>query len=261
MAKLSDLIKSTSDITSAAAPSQFAMHALSRNTTGELVYTKALWANTSESISMTSGPGLAYNGIEEFISGIAATGTIYNETRIIHNENVNKNFLDYTYTVRISNPNYSNASLIIHGLDTSTTKLNLEKGVTYTFNTDDFSTQNHPIYISTIPNDINYANEYKKGVTYSRSGNTDVSSSLLTSNNTLTSHPLVFNVSFDSPSKLYLSSGTNANCYIQINIIEAKINMANRKYEQVRFDNLQVTYYLNSQGYLVARYGADYSYS
>ena len=71
MIKLTDLIKTTNDITEAAQPSQFAMHAFTRDQEGLLTYTKALWANTSESIELTDGSGLAFNSLEDFERAIS----------------------------------------------------------------------------------------------------------------------------------------------------------------------------------------------
>jgi len=257
-AKVTDLIKTTTDITSAAAPSQFAMHALSRDANGLLTYTKILWANTSESVSLTDGSRLAYNDIEDLISGVTPSGTYYNNTRIIDNENANKLTLANTFLIRVVNGNTATPSFTVNGL--SNTTLTLEKGVVYTFQTDDFSTQNFPLYISAVAGDSNYTNEFTNGVSYSRSANDSTSSSLLTTNNSITPHSLIFTVPFDAPSTLYYCSGTNANCYAKMNITEARVDISRRTYEQVRFDTQQLTYYINSNGYFVARYGADYSY-
>ena len=38
-------------------------------------------------------------------------------------------------------------------------------------------------------------------------------------------------------------------------------NLKHRKYEQVRFDNQKLTYYMTEDGFLVARYGQDYTYT
>lgn len=257
--KLSDLIKTEADITSAAAPSQFAMHALSRDSEGLLTYTKALWANTSESIELTDGSGLAYNNMEEFISGVTPSGTIVNNTRIIDNENANRTLFSKEYYVRVTDRNTSDPKYVFD--DLTQPILILEKGVTYTFKTDDFSTQGFPLYISTVAGDSNYTNEYTNGVSYAHSSNDAVSSSLLTQNNTVTPASLIFTVPFDAPAVLYYSCGENANCYGEIQVSEAQVDISRRKYEQVRFDNQQLTYYISNNGFLVARYGAEYSYT
>lgn len=257
--KLSDLIKTEADIASAAAPSQFAMHALSRDSEGLLTYTKSLWANTSESVELTDGSGLAYNNIEEFISGVTPSGTLINDTRIIDNENANKTVNAKTFYVRVKDRTTADPKYVLN--DLTEPILTLEKGVTYTFNTDDFSTQGFPLYISTTAGDSNYTNEFTNGVSYAHSSNDAVSSSLLTQNNTITPASLIFTVPFNSPDVLYYSCGENANCYGVIQVAEAKVDISRRKYEQVRFDNQKLYYYVNSQGFLVARYDADYSYS
>jgi len=38
-------------------------------------------------------------------------------------------------------------------------------------------------------------------------------------------------------------------------------NLNARRYEQVRFDHQKLCYFINSDGFLVARYGTDYDYS
>ena len=252
--KLSDLITNTTSIAAAAAPSQFAMHALNRDSNGMLTYTKVLWANTSESVQLTNGSDLlAYNGMEEFIEGVTPSGVLHNSLNINVDENNNKSILANTFIVRVidlaTSPKYtfngSNGNI----------QLVLEMGVTYTFDTSDFSTVGFPFYISTTAGDTNYTNEWTKGVKNSKSANIGVT------NTSVTSMPLIFTVPFDAPSTLYYSCGSNASCSGTIEIRPASVNLANRKYEQVRFDNQQLTYYVNSQGFLVARYGAEYNYT
>lgn len=260
MFKLSDLVQNTAAIAAAAAPSQFAMHAMTRDVQGKLTYTKVLWANTSESVQTTAnGSGQAYTGMEEFISGYTQDGLMHNSTSKLEHNSGSVKVDSANYFVKIKDANTASPKFIFNN-DTNPTLI-LRKGATYTFTTDDFSTQNFPLYISATQGDTNYTNEWSNGVSYSRSANGDINSSILTSNNTLTTHALVFTVPFDAPSTLWYCSGTNANSSGRIVIRDASTDLINRSYDQVRFDNQKLTYYINSQGFLVARYGADYSYT
>ena len=259
MIKLTDLIKTTNDITEAAQPSQFAMHAFTRDQEGLLTYTKALWANTSESIELTDGSGLAFNSLEDFISGYTPSGTFVNNTMKADRENANKTLNSKTFYVRVTDRNTSDPKYVFDG--TTQPTLFLEKGVTYTFNTDDASTQGFSLYISAVAGDSNYVNEFINGVSYSHSSNDAVISSLLTGNNTVTPASLIFTVPFTAPDVLYYSSGENANCFGIIQVSDASVDISRRRYDQVRFDNQKLTYYISNNGFLVARYVADYSYS
>lgn len=257
MLKLSDLIKTSTAISEAAATSQFAMHALNVNANGDLIYTKVLFANTSETIDMTTGEGIAYNGTEEFISGVNSQGIPHNEMSTLDGfpfsaDQPEKKVL----TVKTINDN--GIKFTIDGVVQP--NLVLYKGATYIFDTSDPSTASHPIYISTAAAGNNYATEYTKGVTNSRSANNG-GYGLPVSNTSTTSEFLVFEVPADAPAALYYASGNSASTYGFITVREAQTDAKYRKYNQVRFDNLQLTYYLNSNGYLVARYGADYNYS
>lgn len=83
MANLSEIIKNNDLIAEqSTVPSQFAMHALTRDADGLLTYTKVLW-NGSETIDLSTGAGLAFSGVEEFVQGANSEGTKHNETRII----------------------------------------------------------------------------------------------------------------------------------------------------------------------------------
>jgi len=250
MLKLSNLIQTTGAITDAAAPSQFAMHALNRDSEGLLTYTKVLWANTSETVDMTNGDGLAYNGIEEFISGVSIGNTDFNLTREYDSQSGTGDLLANTFIVRFVTSG-SNSAIRINGDTANNPALEMYRGSTYKFTTDDPSTLNHPFFISTTPSSGSYTNEYLKGVQYSRSAYDA---------NVTTSDALIINVPMDAPDQLYYASGQDANCYGILKITSELTNTKYRKYEQVRFDNLQLSYYINSNGFLVARYGADYSY-
>ena len=259
MLKLSNLIQTTGAITDAAAPSQFAMHALNRDSEGLLTYTKVLFANTSETVDMTDGGGLAYNGIEEFISGVSIGNTNFNLTREGESQSGIGELLANTFVIRVVTQG-SNAAFTINGDTANNPVIELYRGSTYKFVTDDPSTQNHPFYIANSANSgCSYNNEYLEGVQYSRSAN-DGNGFITVNANVATSEPLEFKVPMDAPDQLYYASGQDANCYGILKITSELTNAKNRKYEQVRFDNLQLTYYMNSNGFLVARYGADYSY-
>jgi len=258
MLKLSNLIQTTGAITDAAAPSQFAMHALSRDSEGLLTYTKVLWANTSETVDMTNGDGLAYNGIEELISGVSIGNTDFNLTREYDSQSGTGDLLANTFIVRFVTSG-SNSAIRINGDTANNPALEMYRGSTYKFITDDPSTLNHPIFISNTPSSGSYTNEYLKGVQYSRSAY-DGNGYITVNANVATSDALIINVPMDAPDQLYYASGQDANCYGILKITSELTNTKYRKYEQVRFDNLQLSYYINSNGFLVARYGADYSY-
>lgn len=252
MKKLSDLINTTTDISEAAMPSQFAMHALNRDSDGLLTYTKVLWANTSETVDMTNGEGFAYLGIEEFITGKAQNGILHNTTQISADQpgfNEAK-----TYIVKIANTNSATPRFLMDDIDTPA--LIFTRGSTYTFNTEHISTQGFPLYISTSPAGGNYASEWTGGVVNSRSAaggsNTDP--------NAVTSGSLTITVPPHAPDTLYYASGNHANLYGTIVVRDNFSNLKNRKYEQVRFDTQKLTYFVNEEGFLVARYNADYSY-
>lgn len=258
MIKLSDLVKTSTAISEAAATSQFAMHALNVNANGELVYTKVLFANTSETIDMTTGDGFAYNGVEEFISGVNKEGTIFNEM---------SNLDGYPFSVDQPEERVLTVKTIVNGANVQFTidgvvqpNIVMYKGAKYIFDTSDSSTANHPIYISTAPAGNNYATEYTKGVTNSRSANNG-GYGLPISNTSTTSEFMIFEVPADAPTNLYYASGNSASTFGYINVREAQTDAKYRKYNQVRFDNQQLNYYINANGYLVARYGADYNYS
>jgi len=252
MKKLSDLVNTTAGITQAAMPSQFAMHALNRNSDGLLTYTKVLWSNTSETVDMTNGEGFAYLGIEEFITGEAQNGILHNTTQISADTpgfNENK-----TYTIKIANNNSATPKFLVD--DVNTASLIFTRGSTYTFNTGHVSTQGFPLYISTSPAGGNYASEWTGGVINSRSAaggsNTDP--------NAATSDSLTITVPQHAPDILYYASGNHANLYGVIVVRDSFSNLNKRKYEQVRFDTQKLTYFVNEEGFLVARYNADYNY-
>ena len=259
MFKLSNLIQNTNAITEAAAPSQFAMHALDRDSEGLLTYTKVLWANTNETVDLTDGSGFAYNGIEEFVMGTSLGGIQYNLTNINDSTSGMGDVLDREYVVRVIQAN-GVPVFTFNGDPEANPTLNLFRGSTYKFNTFDGSTEGHPFFISTTPIGNTYDNEYLEGVINSRSAN-DGGGFITTNANVATSEPLVFTVPMDAPTQLYYASGQDSNTYGFITISTELTNTNKRRYEQIRFDNQKLFYYISNTGYLVARYGADYNYS
>jgi hypothetical protein len=266
MLSLTDLINSTNNLAQESASSQLAFHGLYRDANGKLIYTKALMANTQESVSLTNGTGFAYNGIEEVIRGTTDSGVTHNTIPLYQSEVGDKIQQSKTIKVRVTNGNYDMeisgvpGSIDYNGLAAqSNTNIDLElsHGATYTFDTSDPSTQGYPLYISTQPFGANYNYEWVLGVTNSRSAYGGSNGDL----NTQSSGPLIFTVPSDAPSKLYYASGNHSGVYGIINIRRETTNLKNRQYEQVRFDNVKLTYYINSRGFLVARYLNDYNYT
>lgn len=259
MFKLSNLIQNTNAITEAAAPSQFAMHALDRDSEGLLTYTKVLWANTNETVDLTFGDGFAYNGIEELVMGVSQGGMQYNLTAIDESVSGSGDILNKDFVVRVVTANGVPA-FTIDGDPSLNPTLNLTRGSTYKFITYDQSTENHPLFIASAPGGNTYSYEYLEGIINSRSANTG--DGFITVNaNVATTEPLVFTVPMDTPSQLYYASGQDANCYGTITISAELTNTNKRRYEQIRFDNQKLFYYISNTGYLVARYGHDYTYS
>jgi hypothetical protein len=230
-----------------------------------LIYTKSLFANSQETIAMTDGTGFAYTGLEEMIRGTTDSGVIHNMVPLNQNEIGDKTQQSKTIKVRINNGAYDldvtgvPGSLDINGVVLSNTNIELElvRGATYTFDTSDPSTQGYPLYISTAPTGGNYNTEWLLGVTNSRSAYGGSNGDL----NTQSSGPLIFTVPSDAPNKLYYASGNHSGVYGVINIRRETTNLAHRTYEQVRFDSVQLTYYINNRGFLVARYLNTYDYS
>ena len=242
MSKLSDLFKAKDRTVDSLTPSEAALHALSIDD-GLLTYTKVLW-NSDETIDMTDGSGFAYLGVEEMVEGRTLSDQFHNLVGHDYDEVGEKNVLNVTFQVTATGGHY-----ILDG--NTMPALRMTRGVTYTFNMVDPTTNGYPLYISTTPGGANYSNIYKVGVANSK---TEHGSTL---------GPLVFTVPMDAPDTLYYASGNHANCYGKISIDDRDelTNLNNRKYDQVRFDNQKLTYYMNEDGFLVARYGQDYNYS
>lgn len=250
MPKLSDLIKDNERTIDSLTPSQTAMHALKVND-GILTYTKILW-NSDEAIDLSDGEGFAYLGVEEFVEGKTLSGVFHNAVGKGQVEVGEKDLMGQEVRVTVSNGQYA--------LDGSVkASLTFVRGAKYKFIVSDQSTQGYPLYISTEPYGNDYTKEYLDGVVNSRtaSGGSKVDA------NAQTDQPLEFTVPLDAPNTLYYASGNHANCYgvITINERDELSNLKHRKYDQVRFDNQKLTYYMNSDGFLVARYGKDYNYS
>jgi hypothetical protein len=260
MPNITDLVNDSINLAKDTPSSQFALHALNRDADGKLTYTKSLFANTQESISMTDGQGNAYTGLEEMIRGTTDSGVAHNTIPKYQNEVGDKVQQSKTIYVRVVNGNYEmNLSGVPGSFNSGNTNIELEltRGATYTFVTSDPSTQGYPLYISTQPSGSNYANEYLLGVTNSRSAYGGANGDL----NTQSPGPLTFTVPADAPDVLYYASGNHSNVYGIMRFSRETTNLTHRKYEQVRFDNVQLTYYINNRGFLVARYENTYDYS
>lgn len=255
MPKLSDLIKDNERTIDSLTPSQTAMHALKVND-GILTYTKVLW-NSDETIDMTDGSGYAYLGVEEFVEGKTVSGIEHNLIQPGEEEVGEKELVGGDIHVTVTDSTTANPKYVLDGKLFKS--LVFVRGATYRFIVSDQSTQGHPLYISTSPNGANYSQEYLNGVTNSRtsSGGSKIDP------NAQTDQPLVITVPYDAPDLLYYASGNYANCYgiITVKDRDELTNLKHRKYDQVRFDNQKLTYYMNEDGFLVARYGKDYNYS
>lgn len=243
MSKLSDLFKAKDRSVDALTPSEAALHALKVNEDGLLTYTKVLW-NSDESIDMSNGEGFAYNGVEEFVEGLTLSGTLHNLIPAGSPEVGEKDIVGYTIHVTTANNQFLLDGKVLP-------VLLLTRGATYKFQVTDSTTANFPLYISTEPTGNNYTYQYLNGISNSRTY----------SGSTL--GPLEFTVPPDAPNTLYYASGNHANCYGKILIQDTSelTNLNHRNFDQVRFDNQKLTYYVNSDGFLVARYGQDYNYS
>ena len=86
MLNLTDLLVNKNNLAQDTPSSQLAFHGLYRDANGKLTYTKALFANTQESVALTDGTGFAYNGIEELIRGTTDSGVAHNNVPLYQNE-------------------------------------------------------------------------------------------------------------------------------------------------------------------------------
>lgn len=254
------MINSASALAQQTPSSQFALHGLRRDADGKLIYTKSLFANTAETIDMTDGTGFAYMGVEEFIRGTTDAGVAHNNIPITQSEVSDKIAASKTIYVRVNNGGYDfdiSGNPATVGTGNTNIELEITRGATYTFVTTDPSTQGYPLYISTQPTGANYANEYLVGVVNSRSAYGGSNGDL----NTQSAGPLTFTVPADAPDILYYASGNHPGVYGMMRVRRENANLTHRKHEQVRFDAVQLSYYINNRGFLVARYLNDYDYS
>lgn len=256
MSKLSDLLKARDRSMDAVTPSETAFHALNVDDDGLLTYTKVLW-NSNGSIDMTDGSGFAYLGVEELVEGKTLSDVFHNYIDNNDEEVGEKILAGYDVHVTTTDVNTNNPRFVLDGLVNR--GLTFVRGATYRFIVSDQSTQGFPLYISSQASGNNYSNEYLNGIVNSRtsSGGSDSDA------RAQTDQPLTFTVPNEAPDILYYASGNHANCYGKITIKDKDelTNLKHRKYDQVRFDNQKLTYYMNDDGFLVARYGQDYSYS
>ncbi len=232
------------------------MHALTRDDTGLLSYTRVN-VNSTDSMQLSNGQGLAYESLEEFVSGTTASGVTQNAVPKGDSEVSRKKFLGKDFQVKIINPNSAIPYFEIEGVRLS--YLDLVKGATYRFIVEDPTTQGYPLYISTTPTGNNYNNEYLIGVINTKSSYGGHDSDL----QSYTSQPLTFTVPPNAPEVLYLVSGnpTTLNITLYTSRQTQHADLKNRYYDQVRFDDKKVTYFINSDGFLVARYNSDYNYT
>ena len=165
MLNLTDLLVNKNNLAQDTPSSQLAFHGLYRDANGKLTYTKALFANTQESVALTDGTGFAYNGIEELIRGTTDSGVAHNNVPLYQNEVGDKTYQNKIIKVRVVNGKYnfevpnSKGSIDYNGASAQSNtniEMELSYGATYTFDTSDPSTQGYPLYISTQPSGANY---------------------------------------------------------------------------------------------------------
>lgn len=225
-----------------------AFHGLRVDRLGNLIYSK-IKLTGNESIEMTNGNGIAYIGIEEFVRGTTESGVMHNEIPFGEHEVSRKDSYGEEFQVEVLNNHTPNPTLTV--ASTTSQEIDLVKGATYRFIVSDQSTEGFPIYISTYTGSTGFEYEYTKGVINSRAAYGGSQSDP----NTITDQPLEFTVPNDSPDILYLSSGNHSDVYIKMYTNRLGLaDLVNRKYNQVRFDEMDVTYYINENGFLVARY-------
>jgi hypothetical protein len=252
MSKLSDLFKSKDRTVDALTPSETAFHALNRDDDGLLTYTKVMW-NSNGTIDMTDGSGFAYLGVEEFVEGVTTSGIIHNNVQEDISEVGEKDIVGGDIHLTVNHPQLANARFVVDGKIGG--GLTFIRGAKYRIIVSDISTEGYTLYISTEAYGADYTKEYLGGVNNSRTchGGPKVDP------NANTDEPLEITVPNDAPDILYFASGNHANVY-GIIIVKDKNEMTNlkhRKYEQVRFDNQKLTYFMNDEGFLIARYGQD----
>ena len=252
MSKLSDLFKAKDRSVDALTPSEAAFHALNRDDDGLLTYTKVYW-NSNGTIDMTDGSGFAYLGVEEMVDGMTTSGVNHNYTQEDISEVGEKELVGGDFHITVSDPQTANSKFVVDGKIGG--GLTFVRGAKYRFVVSDLSTEGYTLYLSTEPHGADYTTEYLGGVVNSRTchGGPDVDPKANSD------QPLEITVPNDAPDALYYASGNHANVY-GIIVVKDKNEMTNlkhRKYEQVRFDNQKLTYFMNDEGFLIARYGQD----
>ena len=230
-----------------------AFHGLRVDRLGNLIYSK-IKLTGNESIEMTNGNGIAYTGIEEFVRGTTESGVRHNEIPFGEHEVSRKDSYGEDFQVEVRESTSQNPVLTV--ANNTSQEIDLVKGATYRFIVSDQTTEGFPIYISTAIGASGFDNEYTKNVKNSRTAYGGSQSDL----NALTDQPLEFTVPNDSPDILYLSSGNHADVYIKMYTNRLGLaDLVNRRFNQVRFDEVNVTYYINDDGFLVARYNNEIS--
>jgi hypothetical protein len=230
-----------------------AIHALKKDADGLLTYSK-IKLNGSESIELSNGQGQAFDGMEEFVRGVTSSGVVHNTVQTGIDEVGQKALLGQDFNVKILNSTTNTPAFFLN--NNLVRFMDLVKGATYRFITDDPTTQGYPLFIATTAGGGTDA-EYLKGVTNSRSAYGGTGSDP----NCLTTEPLVFTVPADAPDILYLSTGSHPTFYATIYTSRLTYpNLKYRNYDQTRLDDRKLTYFINSNGFLVARYNQDYTY-
>ena len=229
------------------------IHALKKDADGLLTYSK-IKLNSAELLELSNGQGQAFDGVEEFVKGVTPSGVVHNTVQTGIDEVGQKALLGQDFHVKILNSTTNTPAFFLN--NNLVSYMDLVKGATYRFITDDPSTQGYPLFISTTAGGETEA-VYLKGVTNSRSSYGGPSSDP----NSLTTEPMVFTVPADAPDVLYLATGSHPNFYATIYTSRLTYsNLKYRKYDQTRMDDRKLTYFINSNGFLVARYNQDYTY-
>lgn len=252
MSKLSDLFKAKDRTVDSLTPSEAAFHALDRDDDGLLTYTKVMW-NSNGTIDMTDGSGFAYLGVEELVEGMTTSGVNHNYIQDGISEVGEKDLMSGDIHLTVDHPQLSNARFTVDGKIGG--GLTFVRGGKYRFIVSDASTEGYTLYLSTERHGADYTKEYLGGVVNSRTahGGPDVDP------HANSDQPLEITVPNDAPDILYFASGNHANVYGIITVKDKNemSNLKHRKYEQVRFDNQKLTYFMNDEGFLIARYGQD----
>lgn len=245
MLKLSTLqVQKSLDVTTQV-PSEYAMHAMNVDANGRLTYTKTIW-NSNESIDINTAEGDAFWGPEEFMAAVTSDNQNYN----LVPPGDKANLVSGYSTTRDFTVSYAGTRTVnIDGVANGT--INLTRGSTYRFFVNDSyaNTGNVNYYGLAISNaaSLSTTHRYTKGVTNSAIGFST------------TTPALTFTVPDDAPDILYYVTPSQG-AIGRINIQKRRTtNQQYRKHDQVRFDTVPLTYYVNSAGFLVARYNQPYT--